>query len=90
MAHATSGRTPLDTLGMVVGGGLVLLGTVVFGFFETVLGTPHAIPVADEAGRIVTHTTFSMELRAGIIALGLLVLTLFAVVRFVAAPPGGG
>lgn len=90
MEHSPPERSVLDTIGMLLGGGPLLLGTVVLGFVETVVGTPHAIPVADEAGRIVTHTTFSLDLRAGLIALGLLVLGLYALARLVAGPPRSG
>lgn len=87
MARAPSDLDTLDAIGMTLGGGLVLLGTFVFGLFETLLGSPHAIPVTDETGRIVTHTTFSMELRAAIVALGLAVLALYAVARLVRGRP---
>ncbi len=70
---------------MVVGGSFVLLGTVVLGTLDTLIGNPSPIPVTNEAGQVVATTTFPVEVRASLIALGLLVWFAAAVYK-VATP----
>lgn len=74
-----------DKIAMVLGGGLIVLGIVVFGFFETVLGNPHTLEQTNQAGDVIVHTTFSPNLRAGIIALGLLVWGVYALYKVATA-----
>lgn len=74
-----------DKLAMALGGGLILLGTAVLGFFETVIGNPSAIPITNDAGEVVATTTFDPSLRASIIALGLIVWLLYALYKVVGA-----
>lgn len=59
---------------LAVGLGLVLLGTVVIGFFETVLGSAHFTQRIPGLGVVIVHTSFAPHLRASVIALGFLVL----------------
>ncbi|MFB6202069.1 MAG: hypothetical protein ABEI98_08665 [Halorhabdus sp.] len=59
---------------LAVGLGLVLLGAVVIGFFETVLGSAHFTQRIPGLGVVIVHTSFTPHLRASVIALGFLVL----------------
>jgi hypothetical protein len=79
-----------DRIAMALGGGLVLLGTAVLGFFETVIGNYHAMPVTNDAGDVVATTTFDPSLRAAIIALGLLVWLGYALYTVFGAISGSG
>ncbi len=83
----TENITLVDKIAMALGGGLVLLGTAVFGFFETLLGNPHAVAETNEAGDVIAHTTFDPQLRAYIIAAGLLIWGLFAVYKLTTGVP---
>jgi hypothetical protein len=77
--------TTTDKLAMVVGGSFVLLGTVVLGTLDALIGNPSPIPVTNEAGQVVAATTVPVEVRAYLIALGLLVWFAAAVYK-VATP----
>lgn len=70
--------TTVDTIAMYLGGGLVILGTVVIGFLEMVLGSPH--PVTGE-GQIVHEALVPLEVRSYIIMAGFLVWGLVAVYK---------
>lgn len=76
-----------DKVAMYVGGGLVVLGVVVIGLFDMLLGAGH--PVNSE-GAIEHAALVPIDIRAGIILLGLMVWGLVAVYKFVAgsAPSG--
>lgn len=74
-----------DRVAMLVGGGLVLLGTVVLGFLDLFVGNPYPMPVTNDAGEIIANPTFSIEIRGTIIALGLAVFALYAVYKVFAA-----
>jgi hypothetical protein len=65
---------------MYVGGGLVILGTVVVGLVEMIAGSPH--PVSGE-GQIVHEALVPLEIRSYIILLGLLVWGVYAVYKVV-------
>ncbi len=69
-----------DRIALVAGGAFVLLGIVVMGVVETLVGTPNAVPVT-EGGEVIVGTTLSPELRAAIIGLGLAVWAGYAVLR---------
>ncbi|MGA9399787.1 hypothetical protein [Haladaptatus sp.] len=71
----------VDKIAMVLGGGLILLGTVVLGFLDTFLGDPSAISTTNDAGQVVTTPAFPVEVRGTIIALGLVVFMLYAVYK---------
>jgi ABC-type Fe3+-siderophore transport system permease subunit len=77
--------TTTDKLAMLVGGSFVLLGTVVMGTVEALIGNPSTMPVTNEAGQVVATTTFPVEARAALIALGLLVW--FAAAVYTVATP---
>jgi len=85
MSNTDTELGPVDTFAMVVGGGLVLLGTVVLGLLDTFIGNPYPLPVLNEAGEVVASPTFSVEIRGTIIALGLAVFALYAVYKLFAA-----
>ena len=70
-----------DRIAMWIGGGLVLLGTVVLGFVDTFVGGPSPIPTTNGAGQIVSSPLFPIEVRGTIIALGLAVFALYAVYK---------
>lgn len=70
--------TKADTFGMYVGGGLVVLGVVVIGLLEMILGAPH--PVSGE-GQIVHEALVPMALRSYIILAGLLAWGLTALYK---------
>lgn len=78
-----------DKLAMVVGGGLVLFGVTVMGTLETLLGSAHSVPQTNEAGEVVAHTTFAPNLRAAIIALGLVVFFLYGLYKVATAIADG-
>jgi len=80
--------TVADRVAMAVGGAFVMLGIVVMGVVETLVGTPNAVPVT-EGGEVVAGTTLSPELRAGIIGLGLAIWAGYAVLRLVVTALGG-
>lgn len=84
MKSITQTATTADKIAMALGGGLVLLGTLVMGTLETLIGDPNALPVTNEAGVVVAETTFDPELRAAIVLAGLVVFGLYAMYRLVA------
>jgi hypothetical protein len=63
-----------EELLLAVGLGLVVLGAVVMGFFETILGSAHYTQRVPSHGVVTIHTSFAPHLRASVIALGFLVL----------------
>lgn len=73
-----------DRIAMLVGGGLIILGTAVLGFVNTVTGSPH-MPVVEE-GEVVATPLVAPEVRAVLVALGLLVWLLFAIYKVTTAP----
>ena len=75
--------TTADKLAMYGGGGLVVLGVVVIGLLEILIGSPHPV---DSEGAIVHEALVPIEVRSYIILLGLLILGLVAVYKFVAGP----
>ena len=78
------GLTSADRLAMYGGGGLVILGTVVIGLLEIVLGSPHPV---DSEGAIVHEALVPIEIRSYIILLGFLIWGLVAVYKVLAVPP---
>jgi hypothetical protein len=75
-----------DRIALYVGGGLVLIGVAGIGIIEMIGGAPH--PVSGE-GQIQHEALVPIEIRSGIILLGLLIWGLYAVYQVVAMPPGG-
>jgi len=75
--------TTADRIAMWAGG-LVVLGTVVVGLLEILGGSPH--PVTGE-GQIVHEALVPLEIRSYIILLGLVILGLIAVYKFLAVTP---
>lgn len=76
--------TTADKFGMYVGGGLIVLGVVVIGLLEMLLGSPH--PVTGE-GQIVHEALVPLAIRSYIILAGLAVWALTAVYKLI---PNGG
>lgn len=66
---------------LTVGLGLVLLGVVAMGVFETLVGTAHVSEEFPGVGVIVIHTSVSPELRAYTAATGLLILLVWGLFR---------
>jgi len=64
----------LDDVALAAGLGFVLLGLVVMGVFETLIGSVHFTERFPGGGVVIVHTSFSPHLRAYIIALGFIVL----------------
>lgn len=79
--------TTADKIGMYVGGGLVVLGVVVIGLLDMLLGAGHPV---NSDGAIEHAAVVPIDIRAGIILLGLVIWGLVAVYKFAAesAPPG--
>ncbi|APW98678.1 hypothetical protein CHINAEXTREME_13210 [Halobiforma lacisalsi AJ5] len=75
----------VDRIAMGLGGGLMLLGIVVMGLINDLAGAPH-VPVEEE-GAIVATPVVSPDLRAYLIALGLLVWFVYGVYKLTSAPP---
>lgn len=70
----------VDKVAMIVGGGLIILGTTVMGIAESFL-TDHTYEPNGNLGDAVLHTTHNPEIRAYLIALGLAVWFLYALYR---------
>jgi hypothetical protein len=77
-----------DRAAMIVGGSLIVVATVVLGLIETFVGNPSPVPVTNGAGEVIAAPTIPVEIRATLIALGLLVWGVYGVYRVV-APSGG-
>ncbi|QGX93370.1 hypothetical protein EI982_00570 (plasmid) [Haloplanus rallus] len=71
----------LDDAALATGLGLVLLGLVVMGVFETLLGSAHFTERVPGLGVVVVHTSFTPRLRAYVIAFGFLVLLAWGLSR---------
>ncbi|MFC4542068.1 hypothetical protein ACFO5R_09025 [Halosolutus amylolyticus] len=80
----TDTLTTADRIAMLLGGGLVLLGTMILGFVNVISNAPH-MPVVEE-GTVVATPVVSPDLRAYVIALGLLVWLGFAIYKLTRAP----
>ena len=83
----TDQLTFADRMAMLLGGGLIVLGVVVMGFFEAILGTPNAMPVTNDAGKVTAATTFDPQLRGYIIAAGLVVWLAYVVYKVAQPTP---
>ena len=77
-----------DRAAMIVGGSLIVIGTVVLGLIETFVGNPSPVAVTNEAGDVIAAPTIPPEIRAALIGLGLLVWGVYGVYKL-AAPTGG-
>jgi hypothetical protein len=71
-----------DKVAMYVGGGLVVLGTLVIGLVEMIAGSSH--PVTGE-GQIVHEALVPLEIRSYIILLGFIVWGGYAVYKVATA-----
>lgn len=76
--------TTADRIAMLVGGGLIFLGVVVLGFVNTILGAPTTVVLED--GQIVAEPVISPEIRAAVLALGLLVWLGYVVYKLSSTP----
>jgi len=77
--------TTADRVAMYVGGGLVLLGTVVIGAVETLFGSPHAVTAE---GQVVHEALVLLDVRSYTIVAGLLVWLAYAVYKLAGTEPG--
>lgn len=80
----TDTTTTADRIAMLLGGGLIVLGTVVLGLVNVLANAPH-MPVEEE-GVVVATPVVAPDLRAYIVALGLLVWLGFAIYKLTKAP----
>jgi hypothetical protein len=71
----------LEEGALALGLGLVLLGVVAMGVFETLVGTAHVSEHVPGLGVVVIHTSVSPELRAYTAAAGLFVLLVWGISR---------
>lgn len=71
---------------MLIGGGLIVLGTVVLGFLNVITNSPHMEVV--EEGVVVAEPLISPDLRAYLILLGLVVFLLFGLYKVTATTMG--
>lgn len=78
---ATDTTDTADRLAMLVGGGLILLGTTLTGIVESFFAD-HTLAQNPDLGDLVIHTSISPTIRAYSIALGFGVLFVFALYRF--------
>lgn len=76
--------TSADKVAMYIGGGLVLLGTLVIGLIEMFFGAGHSVT---GEGQIVHDAVVPLEVRSYIIILGLLIWGLYAVYKLVGTRP---
>ena len=75
-----------DRIAMLIGGGLIVLGTAVLGFLNVITNSPHMVVVED--GEVVAEPLISVDLRAYLIMLGLLVFLLFGLYKLTAISMG--
>jgi len=80
--------TTADRIAMLGGGVPILLGTVVLGLINTFADAP-AAPVVEE-GTTVATPLVPVDLRIGLVLLGLVVWTAYAVYKLGVAPTAGG
>lgn len=76
--------TTADRIAMYVGGGLVVLGTLVIGLLEMFLGAGHSVT---GEGQIVHDALVPLQIRAYVIMAGLLIWGLYAVYKVLATEP---
>ena len=73
-----------DKIAAYLGGGLVVLGVVVIGLLEMLLGSGHPV---DGEGQIVHEALVPLEIRSYIIILGLVIWGGYAIYKLVATTP---
>lgn len=66
-----------DKVAKRIGGGLVILGTLVMGLIEVLVGDPYHMPVVNDAGQVVSQPTIPPVIRATVIGAGLVVWFLY-------------
>ncbi len=81
MSPAHSNYSRIDGVTLGIGLGLILLGLIAMGVFETLIGSAHFTERVPGVGVIIVHTSFSPHLRAYVIALGFLILFLWGFSR---------
>lgn len=82
----TRDLTLADRIAMILGGGLMLLGTAGLGLIEVLAGPPFA-PVTGD-GAIASGAVFGPDLRAYLVVIGMLILGLYAIYRVIAPALG--
>jgi len=75
----------IDKFALWLGGGLMLLGTVILGLVEVVMGPPYgAAPLTNDAGEVIATPFVDPNLRTGLFVLGLVVLLVWGLYRLAA------
>lgn len=70
----------------MLGGALVVLGVVVLGFLNTITDNPH-LETTNDAGEVVAEPLIPPDLRAYIVAAGLLLWLCYGAYKVLAPPP---
>lgn len=75
----------IDRAAILAGTGLMLLGIVVLGLIETLVGEPYSpAAMTNEAGEVIATPLIDPNIRTGLVVLGILILALWSVYKFVA------
>lgn len=78
----TTTVNPIDKLAMALSGGLILLGVVVLGIVEILVGKPYgAAPLTNDAGEVIAMPAVDPALRTGLVIAGLIVLLLWGLYK---------
>lgn len=73
----TSTQSMTEKVAKRFGGGLIILGTLVMGLVEVLVGEPYHMPTTNDAGQIVSQPTIPPEIRATVIGAGLVIWFLY-------------
>lgn len=76
--------TTIEKVTMAASGLLIFVGLFVMGVLEVLIGNPSPVPVTNDNGVVTAATTFPVDLRVGLIALGFVLLALYAIFRALA------
>lgn len=72
----------IDRIALGLSGALMLLGIVVLGLIETLLGEPYgAAPLTNDAGEVIATPAIDPNIRTGLVILGILVLMLWGLYK---------
>lgn len=82
---ATDTADVVDRIAMLLGGGLVVLGVAVLGLINALSQTP-PVPQTNDAGQVVAEPLVPPDLRAYVVALGLVVWLVYALYKLRGAP----
>lgn len=82
----TNTLSTADRIAMLVGGGLIVFGTIVLGFINVITNSPHLVVM--EEGQVVAEPLITPDIRAYLVLLGLLVWLLYGLYKVTATPSG--